>query len=124
MSTDPFDYGEARDDADGLIDDFGAVASVRRTVNSGPAYDPTQTTTDYPTLAVKIEFTLTQMQSGNILDTDERWFVAAGPLTALGLASILPDDDLVVGGVAKPILKAKPIAPAGIVVTYDCQIRV
>ena len=55
MSTDPFDYLEARDDADGLIDDFGAPATVRRYVASGPSWDPTLTPTDYPTLAVILD---------------------------------------------------------------------
>jgi hypothetical protein len=121
--TDTFDYLESRDDADALIAEFGAVASLRRTTNSGTTYAPTQTTADYATVAVKVDFTMRQMQGGNVLDTDERWLVAAGPLTALGVASILPRDGLVVGASVKPILDSKPLAPAGIVVMYDCHIR-
>lgn len=122
--ADPFDYLESRDDADELIADFGAAAAVRRTVNTGTAFDPVQTPTDYATQAVKVDFTMKQIQGGNVLSTDERWLVAAGPLTALGVSSILPGDALVVGGAVKPVLIAKPLAPAGVAVMYDCQIRV
>ena len=123
MNTDPFDYLEARDDADGMIDDFGAPAAVRRYVASGPSWDPTLVPTDYPTLAVKVEFTMKQLAGGNVLATDERWLVAAGPLTALGVSSVLPEDLIVVSGLSRPVLKADPLAPAGVTVMYDCHIR-
>lgn len=124
MSTDPFNYIESRADADGLIDDFGTVAFVRRTVNSGTAFDPTQTTTDYATKAVRVEFTWKQIQGGSVLATDQRWLVAAGPLTALGVTSVQTPDKLVVGGVVLPILPTDPLNPAGTVVMFDCHIRV
>src|SRR6266404_7562465 len=123
MSTDPFDYLSARDDADGMIDDFGAPASLRRNVAGGTVFDPILVSTDYPTLAVKVEFTMKQLAGGNVLNTDERWLVAAGPLTALGVASILPKDLIVVAGLERPVFKADPLAPAGTVVMYDCHIR-
>lgn len=121
--ADPFDYLESRDDADELISDFGAAASVRRVVASGTVYDPDLTETDYATKAVKVDWTLKQIQGGNILATDERWLVAAGPLAALGVTSFLPGDKIVVGGAARTILEAKPLSPAGTVVMWDCQIR-
>ncbi len=121
--ADPFDFLEARDDADELIEDFGAAVSVRRTVASGPAYDPVLTPTDYATKATKIEFTLKQIRQGNILDSDERWLIAAGPLAALGVTAILPNDKVVVGSTTHTVLIAKPLAPAGAVVMFDCQIR-
>jgi pheromone shutdown protein TraB len=118
-----FDYLESRDDADGLIEEFGQSAGLRRYINSGTAWEPTVSAADFATLAAKIEFTFKQLQAGNVLETDERWLVAAGPLTALGIAIVATPDALVVGGVVKPILIADPLAPAGIVVMYDCHIR-
>lgn len=123
MTGDPFDYLEARSDADELISDFGAAASVRRTVANGTPYDPDLTDTDYATKAVKIEWTMQQIQGGNILSTDERWLIAAGPLAARGVTSFLPADKIVVGGVARTIIEAKPFSPAGTVVMWDCLIR-
>jgi hypothetical protein len=122
--TATFDYAAKRDLSDRLITKFGAVASLRRNVASGPSWAPTLTPTDYATLAVKVEFTFTQMQGGNVLATDERWLVAAGPLNALGLLSVQPNDLVVLtDGVERPVLIAKPVAPAGLVVMYDCHIR-
>lgn len=97
---------------------------MRRAIASGTAWEPTLTPTDYPTFAVKVEFTLRQMQGGNVLATDERWLVAAGPLAALGVTTLQPADALVVGAVVKPVLECKPLAPAGTVVLFDCHIRV
>lgn len=122
--SDIFDYPGKRDIADRLITKFGAPATVRRTTNSGTPFEPTQSTADFDTLAVKVEFTMKQIQSGNIQSNDERWLVAAGPLTAAGLASMFPGDAIVVGGAVKPVLVASPLAPADVVVMYDCQIRV
>lgn len=123
-APDPFNYLESRDDGDELIRDFGAVASLRRQIASGTAYDPTLTPTDYPTFAVKVEFTYLQRAGGNVLENDERWLVAAGPLNALDVTLVLPNDELVVGGVVKSVFQSKPLAPAGTSVLFDCQIRV
>lgn len=122
--TDAFDYLESRDDADEMIAEFGQAISLRRTATSGPAYDPTLTTTDYATKAAKIEFSRKQIATGAVLDTDERWLVAAGPLTALGVsAPARPDAILTTDGVVHPLLRCDPISPAGVSVLYDCWIR-
>jgi hypothetical protein len=125
MAGDIFDYIETRADGDDLIREFcdGKVSTIRRTSNSGTDYDPTQSVTDFPTFAVKIEFSLKQMQSGSILENDERWLVAAGPLQGLGL--ILPSDVLLAFNVdEKTIIKADLISPANVVCLFDCQVRV
>jgi hypothetical protein len=124
MAVDTFDYLESRDDADEMIQEFGAAASVRRVTSSGTDYAPTLTPTDYPTFAARVEFTWKQMQGGNVLENDERWLVAAGPLNALGVTALLPGDAIVVGAVVKSVLKANTLAPAGTVVLFDCHIRV
>lgn len=117
-------YTDKRDLADRLIGDKGQAVSLRRTSQTGPAWDPTNATADYATTAAKVEFTLKQMQGGNVLDTDERWLVAAGPLTALGIASVaVPDAIVTADGVVHPVLIAKPLNPAGVVVFYDCHVR-
>jgi hypothetical protein len=118
-----FDYADARDTADELITDFGQAVSLRRTSSTGPVYDPTLTTADYATLAAILDYNSRQIDGENILVTDRRALVAAGPLTALGITSVNAPDSLVVGGVAVPIVRVMPLSPAGTVVMYDCQLR-
>lgn len=118
-----FDYIESRDDADELIAEFGQVVAVRRTSTTGPAHDPTVTTADYTTLAAILDYNSRQIDGQNILVTDRRALIAAGPLAALGITSIAPPDSIVVGGIAVPVVRVMPLNPAGVLVMYDCQLR-
>jgi hypothetical protein len=121
--ADPFDYIESRADADELIEEFGALAYVRRSVATGPAHEPTWTPTDYPTFAVRVAFTQKQIATRNVLETDQRWLVAAGPLVTSSIEPKTPDA-LIAGGVALPILNCETLNPAGVAVLFDCHIRV
>lgn len=121
--TDAFDYPTSRDDADELIEEFGQTVSLRRITNSGTAWEPTQSTADYATKAAILDYSAKQIDGENILVNDRRALVAAGPLTTLGITSIAPPDSLVVGGVAVPIVRVMPLNPAGVVVMYECQLR-
>lgn len=121
--ADPFDYIESRADADELIAEFGQSVALRRTSTTGNEWDPTTSTTDYATLAAILDYNSRQIDGQNILVTDRRALVAAGPLTALGVVGIAPPDAIVVGGVAVPVVRVMPLNPAGTVVMYDCQLR-
>lgn len=118
-----YNYARPLATADRLLTKFGQAVSVRRTSSTGPAYDPTLTTADYATVAAILDYNARQIDGANILATDRRALVAAGPLTALGVVSIAPPDSIVVGGVAVPIVRVVPLAPSGVVVMYDCQLR-
>ena len=118
-----FDYIESRKDADDLIQEFGRTAAIRRITNSGPPWEPTQTATDFPTFAVRVAFTLKQLQTRNLLATDQRWLVAAGPLAALGVTDVQPADKLVIDGVALEIAPLDPLQPATVAVVFDCQVK-
>ena len=121
--SDPFDYLESRDDADELIEDFGQSVALRRASASGDAWDPTVTTADYSTFAAVLDYSARQIDGLNILVTDRRALVAAGPLTALGITGIAPSDAIVIDGVAVPVVRVMPLNPAGVIVMYDCQLR-
>lgn len=121
--SDVFDYPAKRDTADRLLTKFGQAVSLRKYTPGGPPHEPTLTPTDYATIAAILDYTVRQIDGENILLTDRRALVAAGPLTALGVTAIAPPDALVVAGVAIPIVRAVPLAPAGIIVLYDCQLR-
>lgn len=120
--TSPFDYITTRATADRLITKFGQTVALRRNVATGSAFDPTLTPTDYATKGAKVEFSYRQLSGGSVLATDERWMIAAGPLAALGITDILPNDLLVVGGIERTVGPlSSPIAPAGIVCAFDVQ---
>lgn len=123
-----FDYAGTRDDADALLQEFGAPSALRRVTNTGgTGFEPTQTTTDYPTVACVLNYTRrypSYVQNSDVLITDRRGLVSAGPLNALGVTGITPFDTLVFGTTVYKIIDAKPIAPAGVPVLYDLQLRV
>lgn len=118
-----YDYSRPLATADRLLTKFGQAVALRRTSSTGPSYDPTNTTADYATVAAILDYTSRQIDGENILVTDRRALVAAGPLTALGITSIAPPDSIVVGGVAIPVVRVVPLSPGGTVVMYECQIR-
>jgi hypothetical protein len=124
MTVSPFDYLASRDDADELIQEFGQAVSVRIVTDSGAdPSEPTQTTSDKATYAAIVAYSKSQIDGKDILRTDRRAYVAAGPLAALGVTDFDTTARLVVGGVPITIMQVDPINPAGTVVAYDVQIR-
>jgi hypothetical protein len=123
VTVTPFDYLESRDDADELIEEFGGAALVRILTNSGTAWEPSQTTADKATFAAVIDYDARQIDGENVLRTDRRALVAAGPLAALGVTLFGPTDKLVIGGDVYSLIDVKPIKPAAVVVMFDCQVR-
>jgi hypothetical protein len=121
--TDTFDYTKSLATADRLLAKFGQAVALRRVTLSGPSWDPVSTPADYVTVAAVIDYTAQQRQDASILVSDRRVLVSAGPLTALGVAAIIPGDTLVIGGVEVPVVISKPVNPAGVVVLYDVQCR-
>lgn len=123
--TDTFDYTRAVATAVRLITKFGTAAALRRNVASGTPFDPVLTPTDYATTAARVDFTWRQLQTGDVLATDQRFLVAAGPLSLLGVTNVTPPDTLVVAGIEFTIVKADPLDPTlALPVMYDCQVRV
>lgn len=122
--ADSFDYIESRADADELIDEFGQTVQMRKVTTSGPEWEPVESTEDFATKAAILDYNARQIDGENILLTDRRALVAAGPLAALGVTEISPSvDKLVVAGVPVPIVRVMPLNPAGVVVMFDCQLR-
>lgn len=123
--ADPFDYLTSRDDADELIADFGQAVLLRRLVSGGTESEPTQTPTDYGTYAAIIDYSDDQIDGENILRTDRRALVAAGPLNTLGINTVrAPDSIVLASGEVLSVVPVKPLNPAGVVVMFDCQVRV
>ncbi len=132
-----YDYAAAQTTADRLIAKFGAASALRRIVNSGSETEPTQTPTDYPTVAVRTNLARWYPAfetNSDILRTDRLGLLSMGPLAALGVTDVTPFDFLVfggtwsgsaqVGGTVYRIIDAKPIAPAGLATIYILQLRI
>lgn len=121
--SESFDYIESRTDADELITEFGQAVVLKRMVKSGTAAEPTLTPVPYNTHAVILDYTNQQVDGQNIFATDRRALVAAGPLVAAGVTSIAEPDVLVVDGEEIPIQRVVPLNPGGVLVMFDCQLR-
>jgi hypothetical protein len=127
-----YDYAAAQATADRLLAKFGAVSALRRVVNSGSETEPTQTPTDYPTVAVRINLARWYPAfetNSDILRTDRLGLLSMGPLGLLGVTDATPYDFLVFntavgGGTVYRIIDAKPIAPAGLAAVYVLQLRI
>jgi len=120
-----FDYLESRDDADELIQEFGQAVSLRivtTTAGADPS-EPSQSTADKATYAAVLTYSKSQIDGKDILRTDRRAFVAAGPLAALGVTDFDTTARLVIDGSAVQIMNVDPIKPAATVVAFDVQLR-
>jgi hypothetical protein len=114
-----FDYSRARATAERLIARFGQSATIRRTTRSGPAYDPTTASADYPCKAARLAYSDKQIDGSRIRDSDSLVYLSIAGLT------IAPteQDQIIIGGVAHEIVTVKPLSPAGTVVFFEIQAR-
>lgn len=114
-----FDYAKSRATAERLIAKFGTTGAIRRTVKTGPDYDPEITETDYACTLVTLEYDDGKVDGTLIRKTDKLIYVSTA-----GLGIILADSDkLIAAGEVYAIENLKPLSPAGIVVYYEVQGR-
>lgn len=114
-----FDYARARATAERLIAKFGTTGAIRRSVKTGPDYDPEITETDYACTLVTLEYDDAKIDGTLIRKTDKLIYVSTA-----GLGITLAESDRVIAdGKAYAIENLKPLSPAGIVVYYEVQGR-
>lgn len=116
-----FDYAAMARTAQRLLQRFGARTTLTRP--GTPTYDPeTGETTATPVVenctAAVFPYGDKFVDGTLILATDRQAFIAA-----VGLAEPKPGDVLAWGGQGLTVIKAKNIAPAGLPVLYDVQVR-
>jgi len=124
--ADLFDYAGARDDADALLADFGQAVKLRRNTNSGTDWEPTQTVTDFETIAAIVNLPRwypATVANSDILRTDRLAYVSMGPLNSAGVVPTTFDSLVDAAGTVYRIIDAKPIYPAGLPVIYILQLR-
>ena len=114
-----FDYGRSRAVAERLIAKFGTTGAIRRTVTSGPDYDPEITETDYPCTLVTLEYDDAKVDGTLIRKTDKLIYVSTA---GLGI-TLAESDKAIAAGEVYAIENLKPLSPTGIVVFWEVQGR-
>ena len=125
--ADQFDYLESRADADELIEEHGGAAKlVVPGATTGPAYNPTVgEPTRHDCMVAVIDYSDRQIDGTRILATDQRGLMSVGTL------AVVPDPthklELLDGSgnvrETLTIIRVKRLAPAGVTVLYDLQLR-
>lgn len=110
-----FDYTEMQAVAEELIAEFGMAGTIRRSVSSGPAYDPVITDVDYPCQLVVLEIDLSKVDGTLIQKGDRMVYVSTAGLSI----QIVESDKVVIGGKEHAIKQCKPLSPAGLTVYYE-----
>lgn len=115
-----FNYARARATAERLIKRFGARGSVLKKVASGTAYDPSMTIQEHGAFFAVMSYENRQIDGTRILATDKLIY-----LSTEGLAIDVTAADQLrdAGGAVYSVIKATPLAPAGVVVFWEVQGR-
>lgn len=115
-------YAEMAYVADDILREFGAAGTLTYKTRSGE-YDPDLG--DYPEVEVTqgctaVVFPVDQklVDGTTVLSTDEQAY-----LSAVGLTIPEPTHVLTLGGVARTVIRAKNIAPAGVSVLVELIVR-
>ena len=117
-----FDYAEVASVAAGLIDDFGAAATLVRV--GSPVYDPATGLTGpgdafpEPVVAVVFDYDQKMIDGSLIQSGDKQAFVSV-----VGLTVPRTSDAFWWVGKIYTIIMVKALAPAGVPVLYELQIR-
>lgn len=110
-----FDYAKSRATAERLIAKFGMAGTIRRSVSSGPSYDPVITDVDYACQLVVLEIDLSKVDGTLIQKGDRMVYVSTAGLSI----QIVESDKVVIGGKEHAIRQCKPLSPAGLTVYYE-----
>jgi hypothetical protein len=113
-----FDYARSRATAERLIAKFGMAGAIRRKTSTGPAYDPSFTTTDYLCKLVVLNYEDSKIDGSLIRRTDKMIY-----LSTEGLSITPTEADSIVAETAYQIINIKPLSPAGTVVFWEIQAR-
>jgi len=117
-----FDYADIAATADEILREFGAAGLVTRKVPGGD-YDPdTGTTPDAEVsqnvTAVVFAYPQHLVNGTTVLQGDEQAY-----LSAVGLVMPKATDVFLWQGISYTVISAKPLAPAGVNVLAELQVR-
>lgn len=114
-----FDYARSRATAERLIAKFGAGGFIRRSITSGPDYDPVITHEEYDCQLVTLEYSDKDVDGTLIRNTDKLIYISTAGLTI----TLEKSDKIIAAGEEHAIENLKPLSPAGIVVFWEVQGR-
>ena len=114
-----FDYGKSAATAERLLSKFGQRGAIRVQGERSDWDDGPAAVTDHPCTLAEMEYETSEIDGTLILANDSRYLVSAIGLTVAPSA----DAQIVVQGQAMEIVRAKPLAPAGVVVMWTVQAR-
>lgn len=110
----PF-YTRLQATADRLIKSYGQAGTVTRVVQSGPAYDPVLTPTDYPCMLAVMNIDLSKVD-GTVIQADDKMVY----ISVAGLPENLTTaDELTIAGKKHAMKIVRPLSPAGLTVFYE-----
>lgn len=112
-------YEEMREFAADMIAEFGLSATIKRTINSGPAHNPTQTVTDHACKLVVFEYKDERIDGTLIKRSDKMIYLSTAGLSI----SPVKGDVIVAGAEIFNVESVSPLSPAGVVVFWEVQGR-
>lgn len=114
-----FDYDKTRAMAERLIAKFGQKGSLRRISNSGPDYDPVQTSEDFTCSLVDLDHSKANVGETLIQQGDRMVYLSTEGLSIIPTLS----NKVLIGGVEHAIVDLQPLSPGGTVVFWQLQVR-
>ncbi len=116
-----FNYPDVAQTASELLKEFGAPVTLVRVTRG--AYDPATGTVatsevEHVASGVKLDYEQRMVDGSSILRGDQRVYL--GPFIA---AAPQAGDRMTVGGKEFTVVASRPLAPAGVVVLHDVQVR-
>lgn len=113
-----YDYSKPEATAQRLIARFGRAGAIRRTADSGDAWNPTQSATDYDCTLVVTDYSLYERASGLIGATDRKVLVSTDGVSISPTSA----DKLVIGSNVYEIKRVDPLEPGDTVVLWTMQV--
>lgn len=116
-----FDYTETAEAAAEALAEFGALVTLTR-ITQG-AYDPstgaaTQSEVSHVANGIKLDYEQRHIDGAIILQGDQRVY-----LDPLITEAPQAGDTLTIGAEVFRVIRSRPLAPAGVVVLHDVQVR-
>ncbi|MES2973365.1 MAG: hypothetical protein V4757_07135 [Pseudomonadota bacterium] len=115
-------YDNLQATATRLIKQYGSAMVLRR---AGPAtYNPatgtsSSTPTDFPCTGVELDFDTRSIDGTLVKVGDRKVYIEAESFDVVPQ----PGDRIVAGGVAREVIRSKPLAPGGQVLLHEVQVR-
>lgn len=114
-------YADLSSDAAELLEEFGQPVTL--THKGASTYDEATATattaqTTYQAHGVTVDYAERDIDGTKIKRGDQRVYMSAP-----GVAAPVSDDTMTIGGKAFKVINSSPLAPGGVNVLYDVQVR-